>query len=253
MIPSSNNSSSSVTLLQHNYFFFHDSFYVQCCGASMGAKVSPSLANLYIGWWEECFLFSHLNLYAPHIYWYGHYIDDLILLWDHTDASLISFVSYLNNNSLNLEFSYVSNKTLIDFLDITLRGDFSTGLINTGTFRKPTSKNSLLLDSSYHPPHTIRSILVGEFIRAKRNCSTPESFQLHCSTISKRLSDRGYQKWHINRAISIAPGKDRNNLIYNKEKYPYSLKHTKHINQKNRDKSSLTFVTTFSREFNQIK
>lgn len=101
----------------------------------MGAKFSPSLANLYMGWWEECFLFSHLNLYAPHIYWYGRYIDDLILISDHTDFSVISFVSY-RNNSCNLEFSYVSNKITIDFLDITLRGDSSTGLINTGTFHK---------------------------------------------------------------------------------------------------------------------
>lgn len=69
-------------LLQHNYFIFDQIFYLQCRGASMGAKFSPSLANLYMGWWEEEFLFSSSNPCAGAIRWYGRFIDDLLLVWD---------------------------------------------------------------------------------------------------------------------------------------------------------------------------
>lgn len=42
-------------LLTHYFFFFLMVFIF------MGAKCLPSLANLFMGWWEECFIFSHNN------------------------------------------------------------------------------------------------------------------------------------------------------------------------------------------------
>lgn len=48
-------------LLEHNYFIFNQTYFFQCrgeIGASGGGGVShflPSLANLYMGWWEEDF------------------------------------------------------------------------------------------------------------------------------------------------------------------------------------------------------
>lgn len=82
-------------LLQHNYFIFDQVYYLQCRGASMRA-------NLYMGWWEELFLFSHSNPCTEAIKWYGRFIDDLILVWDSSIADLSLFVSYVNDNHLNL-------------------------------------------------------------------------------------------------------------------------------------------------------
>lgn len=44
-----------------------------------GGKFSPSLANIYIAMWEQNPIFSGVNPFAPHIRWYGRYIDDLLL------------------------------------------------------------------------------------------------------------------------------------------------------------------------------
>lgn len=71
----------------------------------MGAKFTPSMASLYMGWWEEHFLFSHLNPYKQYIFWYARYIDDLILIWTNTDTTLMQFIQFANSNNLNLEFS----------------------------------------------------------------------------------------------------------------------------------------------------
>lgn len=35
-------------LLHHNYFFYNGQFFLQRCGASMGARFSPSLANIFM-------------------------------------------------------------------------------------------------------------------------------------------------------------------------------------------------------------
>lgn len=35
-------------LLKYNYFFFNGSNYLQKCGAPMGARFSPSLANIFM-------------------------------------------------------------------------------------------------------------------------------------------------------------------------------------------------------------
>lgn len=84
---------------------FDERYYIQSQGASMGAKFSPSLANLYMGWWEELFLFSHNNQFKTNIAWYGRYIDDLIVVWHGSGETIGEFMKYLNNNSLNLEFT----------------------------------------------------------------------------------------------------------------------------------------------------
>lgn len=69
-------------LLANNYFLFSDSFYLQKIGASMGAKFSPSLANLYVSWFEEVYIFTECDSFVPNIFWYGRYIDDVIIVWD---------------------------------------------------------------------------------------------------------------------------------------------------------------------------
>lgn len=92
-------------LLTHNYFVF-DRVFISSAKASMGAKFSPSLANLFMGRWEKLSLFSHSNLFTDKIIWYGRYIDDPVMVWNNVDGTLSSFVSYINDNDLNLEFSH---------------------------------------------------------------------------------------------------------------------------------------------------
>lgn len=47
----------------------------------MEAKFAPFLKNLYMGWWGEHLLFSQQNPYARHFHWFGHFIDDLLVVW----------------------------------------------------------------------------------------------------------------------------------------------------------------------------
>lgn len=85
----------------------------------MGAKFSPSLANLYMGWWEESTLFAHGNPFKTAIAWYGRFIDDLIVVWHGSSGDISDFMKYINTNFLNLEFTCVHHPTQIDYLDLT--------------------------------------------------------------------------------------------------------------------------------------
>lgn len=56
--------------------------------------------------WEENFIFLHFNPCVDRIRWYGRYIDDLILVRNNSGSVLSPFISYLNNNHLNLEYPH---------------------------------------------------------------------------------------------------------------------------------------------------
>lgn len=95
---------SAEFLFTHRQVLFYGAYYVQHCEASMGARFSPSMANLYMGWCEECFLFSMDNPFTSQIICYGRYIEDLLMVWGGDTSDLHHFVEYLNDNKLNLHF-----------------------------------------------------------------------------------------------------------------------------------------------------
>lgn len=60
---------------KHNFFLF-DHYYLQITRASMGAKFSLSLVNIYMSWWENKGLFSSSNIFSSAVCWFSGYIDD---------------------------------------------------------------------------------------------------------------------------------------------------------------------------------
>lgn len=85
----------------------------------MGSKFSPSLANLYMVYWEELYIFSDTNPYAGSIVWYGCYIEDFIIIWDGDVASISHFLSHANCYDLNLQFTGNFSSDFVLFLDLT--------------------------------------------------------------------------------------------------------------------------------------
>lgn len=127
----------------------------------MEACYRPSLANLFLGLWEECFIYSCENRYKD-MKFYGRYIDDLLLIFSGTEQELILFHNYLNKTNKKLKLCIQCDLTQIDFLDLTIKKDME-GHINTTVFRKPPDRNTLLRADSLHPPslkkkHPFRAI-----------------------------------------------------------------------------------------------
>lgn len=228
-------------LLGHNYFSFDGDFYLQQQGASMGARFSPSLANIFMAMWEESFLFSETNPFAPHIRWYGRFIDDLLLVWGGKDHLVPLFVDYLNSNDFNLKFTYHHHRTTISFLDVLLTGDDNLGVV-VSPYRKDTATNSVLMATSCHPLHVTKNLPIGELIRVKRNSSTPEIYDKAKKDTCQRLRYRKYPAWSVNRACNIVENIDRQNLLKEKNKSTGSADVIPPV----------TFTTTFSPVYKQV-
>lgn len=232
-------------LLTHNFFMFDGDFYLQKCGASMGAKFSPSLANLYMGWWERSRIFGPESPHLKDTAFYCRYIDDLLFIVSEPHICLDQWLEYMNDNALNLKFTGQHEPKSIEFLDVKLTGDNNEIISNL--YRKPTAGNTLLRADSSHPTHTIKSIPVGQFLRLKRLCTRQIDFEQEAIHMSARFEARGYPRSAINRALSIANKTPRANLLMDKP--------SNHSRRNRSEKSHFvpTFSTPYSAEFHKIK
>lgn len=226
-------------LLRYNYFFFNGNYYLQRCGASMGARFSPSLANIYMAAWEERFLLGDNNPFASHIRWYGRFIDDLLLVWEGTPMDALAFVDYINSNDMNLKFTHIHDNKSVHFLDITLVGNNED--IEILPFTKSMARNTLLLATSCHASHTIRNLPIGEFIRIKRNCSDAQEYDKQKLVVKNKLLARSYPQWSIDRAMARVQNIQRESLFGKKPKVKL-----KPIENK------ITFSTIYSPQFPSI-
>ena len=205
--------------LENNVFLFQNDLYQQIKGTAMGACYAPSLANLFMGLWEEHFVYSHDNPYRNMITFYGRYIDDLVFLFSGTEQELTSFHRYLNNTNKNLKLSIQYDLTQIDFLDLTIQKD-KDGRINTTVFRKPTDRNTLLRADSFHPPSLKKNIPYGQFQRLKRICDQESDFETKAEDMKLRFKNRGYKSQVINEAYNKTKSLKRQDLLQHKQKTP---------------------------------
>lgn len=83
----------------------------------MGAKCAPSLANLFMGKWEENVIYAHNR---PKLLLWARYIDDVLLLWNGTQEYLHTFMEGLNRNDRGIEFKYEADQQIINVLDLKI-------------------------------------------------------------------------------------------------------------------------------------
>ena len=59
----------------------------------MGTKCAPSYANIFMGWFEEKFIFPLLTNLSD---FYLRFIDDIFLVWNGTKAEFDGFLKKMN-------------------------------------------------------------------------------------------------------------------------------------------------------------
>ena len=173
-----------------NVFTFSDGnklhYFVQTNGVSMGSKCAPSVACTYMGEFER----QHVYTYHLQPLLWLRYVDDVFCLWNHGDTALLAFVDFLNSRENRINFTCLSSTDSLEFLDTTVH--INDGVLNTELFIKPTNSLSYLERTSFHPNHTFTSLPYGEFVRARRNCSTAEAYEIFSQKIKSAFLTRGY-------------------------------------------------------------
>ena len=195
-------------VLKCNNFQFDNKHYLQIGGTAMGTKVAPSFANIFMGWFEDNFVYTYK---LQPILW-KRYIDDIFMIWQHGDEALKSFVEHLNQSHTSIKFTEETSKSSVNFLDITVSLN-NKQEITTSLYTKPTDSHNYLLYSSEHPRHLLRGIPYSQFLRVRRICSSIVDFRQHALTLASHFIRRGYPKYLVKNALTRAELQDRNTLL----------------------------------------
>ena len=224
--------------LHNNVFLFLNQIYKQQKGTAMGACFAPNYANLFLGYWEEKYVYSNSNIFLDKIIWWGRYIDDVLLFWSGSKEELTEFHRYLNNTNINLKLSLEFSVSEITFLDLKIYKDHNKNL-HTTIYRKPTDRNTILRADSHHAPWLLKNIPYGQFQRLRRICDDDTHFETHAEEMGQRFKNRGYKAQTVSNAYQRAKNLNRNDLLIPK--------------QKEESTNQVYFVTEYSSEANQIK
>ncbi|XP_063955552.1 uncharacterized protein LOC135154173 [Lytechinus pictus] len=194
-------------ILKHNYFEFNEKYYLQCKGTAMGTKMAPAYANLYMAVLEEDFL-SKCSL-KPSLY--IRYIDDIFLIWPHTEDDLASFHNAFNAHNPNIQFTIENSREKIHFLDVNVSKNGDS--LSTSVYIKPTDSFSYLEYNSFHPSHTKKSIVYSQLLRYKRITSDPKVFEADAANLGELFIRRGYPPRLVHHALTQIRKKSREDLL----------------------------------------
>ena len=74
--------------LEYNTFEFDGKCYIQLQGTAMGTKLAPAYANIFMGKLKQ----SALSAAPLEPSYYRCYIDDILILWPHSENDLNAFI-----------------------------------------------------------------------------------------------------------------------------------------------------------------
>uniref|UniRef100_A0A8C3F2N4 Reverse transcriptase domain-containing protein n=1 Tax=Chrysemys picta bellii TaxID=8478 RepID=A0A8C3F2N4_CHRPI len=182
-------------VLTHNHFRFGDNLYLQVSGTTMGTRMAPQYANIFMADLEQHFLSSHPLAALLYL----RYIDDIFIIWTHRKEALEEFHLDFNNFHPTIHLSLDQSTQEIHFLDTTVQ--ISDGHINTTLYRKPADPYTYLHASSFHPGHITRSIVYSQALRYNHICSNPSDRDKHLQDLYQAFLE-----------LQSPPGKARNQI-----------------------------------------
>ena len=177
--------------LENNDFVFNEEWYLQISGTAMGKKFAPNYANIFMADWES----EALAKCAKQPLVYLRYLDDIFIIWTHSEADFWNFFETLNSHSTSIKLKATIHDSHIDFLDVTVfKGTrFSnTSILDSKVYFKPTDTHELLHKASFHPKHTFAGVIKSQILRFHRICNNESDFHAACSTLFKALQSRHY-------------------------------------------------------------
>ena len=146
--------------MESNIFKFDNDFWIQLIGTSMGTRVAPTYANLFMGKLEKLLLENCPEHLKGFLHTWKRYIDDILVIWTVSDEEFQEFFNFLNSFHTTIKFDepqHNSEDNSCEFLDLKI--SIEDGKISTDLYRKDTAKPRALLPSSAHPGHITSNIV----------------------------------------------------------------------------------------------
>ena len=202
-------------VLTLNNFFFNSQNYLQIKGCVMGTKCAPSYANIFMGMFEERYIYPLLEKISN---FYLRFIDDIFLIWTGTRDQLMKFKQQINEIHPSIKFDFNFSNKEINFLDTIVYYKTQSGQLETKIYRKESNRKAYLHGKSEHPESLKRSIPFSQALRLRHICSTNSEFQDSCDKLRNKLLERGCKQQEINEGIERTKTLDRKKLLEEKAK-----------------------------------
>jgi hypothetical protein len=196
-------------VLTKNNFDFDSKHYLQIGGTAMGTKVAPSFANIFMADFEDKYVYNYPT--KPSLWL--RYIDDIFLIWEHSNEELEAFLGHLNSCHHSIKFTSESSPSHVNFLDTTIHTS-PDGTLFTDLYCKPTDSHNYLMYESAHPSHCKTSLPYSQFLRIRRICSKLQDFDKNALMLSNHFLRRGYPITLIESALIKARRKTREDLLH---------------------------------------
>ena len=142
----------------------------------------------------------------------------IFFTWNYDKISLEHFINFCKNYSSNqsmksnIAFTYDYSTDYVYFLDTKVK--FKEQKLMTEIYSKPTESFQYLHRTSYHPPHTFRSILRSQFIRICRICSVINDYWSHSKRFTNFFKSCGFNRMIIDK-MSTEISKIRQHYLFN--------------------------------------
>ena len=134
-------------------FMFNDVYYKQVDGVAMGSPLGPTLANLFLVYYESKWLENCPQQFKPQFY--RRYVDDIFVMFKKRDH-VKKFLRYINSRHRNIKFTCEEAKdNKISFLDIRRNNN----ALETSIFRRPTFSEVYTNFNSFLPTEYKRGLL----------------------------------------------------------------------------------------------
>jgi len=180
-------------VLQNNIFKHGENHYIQENGTAMGTIMAPTYANVYLKSKEEkTILNPAFNPYLKNIKLFKRYIDDICIIYDNADNSMVDFIKLLKQAYEPLELTVKVGRQDQVFLDTEI--SIRPASITTQLHVKPLSNKTYIPPSSQHPPHMLKNIIYNDLLRVNRLCSEPMQRNKHELNFLAKAKRVGYDK-----------------------------------------------------------
>jgi hypothetical protein len=178
-------------ITSQNYFNTQEQFFHQPEGLPMGSPISSILAEIFLQHIERTHILNN-NKYAHKIiYWY-RYVDDIIVLYNGNKRQCCQLLTHINkiHPKLNFTAEYEQDNRL-HFLDVTITKKDNRH--NFNIYRKPTTTDTLIHNSSNHPTQHKHAAFRSMLHRLKCIPLSAEDSNTELNTIKYMAHTNGYK------------------------------------------------------------
>ena len=185
--------------VKDSFFLFNGSYYEQVDGVAMGSPLGPTLANIFLCYWEEIWIQKCPNQFRP-IY-YNRYMDDTFVLFSSQDH-VLKFHKYLNSRHANMTFTFeIEQNNQLAFLDVLVTR--AENAFTTSLYRKPTFSGLYSNFDSFMPDSYKRGLIYTLLHRAFMLCSDWNKFHLEVTFLKNIFRKNSFPEFFTDRCIKV--------------------------------------------------